>query len=81
MIVPRNKARQVLEVGSKLFKLNGIVRLDVVPTPNKLIESFFLTFFLRYYFWMSSGIIDFTQLLQSSLLSYDFGCSLIGFNN
>lgn len=42
VLVSRNHAGQVLEVGCELLQLHHIVRFDVIPAPNKLVERLLL---------------------------------------
>lgn len=51
-----------LEICCKLFNFHNIVRLNVIPAPDELVETVFLAFLLSQYFWVLFCIVYFAQL-------------------
>lgn len=64
VLVARDHARQVLEVGSKFLKFDYIVWFYVVPTPNKFIECLFLALPVGQNFRVLFGIKIFSKLFE-----------------
>ena len=64
VLVARDHARQVLEVGSKFLKFDYIVWFYVVPTPNEFIECLFLTLAVGQNFRVLFGIKIFSELFE-----------------
>lgn len=56
VLVPWNHAGKVLEVSSELLQLHHIIRLDVVPAPNKLVECLLLRLLVSYHFRVSLSV-------------------------
>lgn len=62
VLVTRDHARKVLEVSCELLQLHHVVRLYIVPAPNKLIECLLLRLLARYHLRVSPSIEHLPQL-------------------
>ena len=70
--------KKYFEVGRKLCDLYHIVRFDVVPAPDELIEGVFFTLSLGQNFWVFLGIIYLSELFQSYPISNYFLDTSVG---
>lgn len=61
VVIARDHAGEVFEVSSKLLQFHIVVRLDVVPTPHKLVECFLLALLASQHLRMPPGIIGLPQ--------------------
>lgn len=63
MLVARDHAGEVFEVGRELLQLHHVVGLDVVPTPDELVEGLLLCLLIGYHLGVSLCVEHLPQLL------------------
>lgn len=81
VLISGNHARKILKVSCKLLQLDEVVRLYVVPTPYKLIESLLLCLLACYDLWMSLSVEHLSQLLQCIFVARYFSDASICIND
>ena len=71
VVISRDHTRKILKICGKLLEFDAIIRLDVVPTPHKLIKRLLLALPVGRNLRMPPCIVDLAQFLKSNLLTDD----------
>jgi hypothetical protein len=77
MLVSWNYGWKILEISCELVNCYFVPWFNVVPAPNKFVESLFLWFFVGNHFGVTSRIVNLSDLLQSNFGSNQFSNSIV----